>query len=405
MAGDASFRFILTDEEIKELGLKPKIGKNNKRYYLNANRRQRLGELRGITIDNKKRKHPTKAEMHDDNRVIKEERNDGATYSYSGSQSIQDLETALEFFAIDTDKFEVDKFQCNSWDVTNRHGKVYTNYQVKLFLKKIQQLVVPQPKVEPFLFHKGMSKAPMWLVIGCIHRPFHNEKVWYGLMQMIHEHKKNIQGIIINGDYLDLRSLSSHDDFIPEGLDLGIEYSDGLKGMLEIKEAFGKRYKHIEKVFHFGNHEDRFYRYREELRKYGSTLITPEQALHLDEDGWEIQTDWKEGYTTLGNNTDVFHGIYYGTNPSKSHLDKAPTRNMIFNHSHRFSSFSNGKATAYNIGWLGDVNSEGFKYAHRFTRAEWQMGFGAVYLNNHGDSFVQPIRCTNEGFFFGGKSY
>lgn len=65
---------------------------------------------------------------------------DNASYEYQGRESITSLDQAIRFFKIDTDKWEVDRFVTNSWDVTNSEGTTYTNYQVKVFLvkKKIQ---------------------------------------------------------------------------------------------------------------------------------------------------------------------------------------------------------------------------------------------------------------------------
>jgi hypothetical protein len=390
-------RFRLTEEEIELLGFSKK--KNNK-YYLNAHNAEKLSEIRGYDVMGKRIGELINKNIPQSGKTEVTESGDNKSYEYKGSMSIQDLDTALEYFKVDLDKWTVEDYKINSWD----SGSAHTNYQVKVRLKRKESLIIQAPLLDPLKFnYKGESQ--MWIIIGCIHRPFHNKELWNGLLHLLQDHKKDIHGIIINGDYLDLRSLSTHDDFIPEGLDLGIEYTDGLKGMIEIKQALGKEFNRIEKVFHFGNHEDRFYRHAEDLRKYGDTLKTPEEALRLREDNWKVQVDWKEGYTTIGQNTDIFHGVYYGANPAKQHLDREPTRNMIFNHSHRFMSYSNGKATSYNVGWLGDVNSEGFKYAHRFTRGNWQNGFCVAYIDKDGEAFITPVRCKNNAFFFGGKMY
>lgn len=53
-------------------------------------------------------------------------------------RSIQSLEEAIEFFEIDTDKWDVDRFVVNSWDVSmkSKDGSSFkrTNYQVKVWL-------------------------------------------------------------------------------------------------------------------------------------------------------------------------------------------------------------------------------------------------------------------------------
>ena len=350
------------------------------------------------------------------------ETKDGLEHEYLGEQSIQSREQAIKFFKVDTSLYEVDKFVANAWDVTMKIKKdsgetdknnqpimvdvseKRTNYAVKLSLKKIQKLVISKPLIKPFKFNKK-GKAEMWLIPGCIHRPFHNKVVWNKIMNLIHDYKKEITGIIINGDYLDLRSLSSHDSHIPSGIDLGFEYSDGLQGLTEIKQAFGKEFKRIEKVYHYGNHEDRFNRGEGDKRKYGSGLITPIEALRLNEFGYKIQDNWKDGYTTLGNDLEVLHGVYFGKTAAKSHLDIMPDRSVIFNHTHRFSTYDNGRHVAYNCGWLGDKDSPGFAYAPRTTKSVWRNGFSVAYVDKDGNSSVDAIRCTNNTFFFGGKIY
>lgn len=59
-----------------------------------------------------------------------------ANFEYKGRESLTSLEQAIEYFEIDTEQWEVEKFTANSWDVTNKHGITYTNYQIKLFLVK-----------------------------------------------------------------------------------------------------------------------------------------------------------------------------------------------------------------------------------------------------------------------------
>lgn len=59
-----------------------------------------------------------------------------ATFEYKGRESITSLNQAIKFFEIDTKLWDIDRWVSNSWDVTNAEGITYTNYQVKVFLKK-----------------------------------------------------------------------------------------------------------------------------------------------------------------------------------------------------------------------------------------------------------------------------
>lgn len=113
-------RVRLTSEEIEYFGF-PK--KKNNRYYLNQHNRQRLLEYRGLPI-------PIEKEGKGATKVT--EKGQSKNIEYNGTMSIQDLDTAVEFFNIDLTEWEVDSYQCNSWDTKEGH----TNYQVKLKLKK-----------------------------------------------------------------------------------------------------------------------------------------------------------------------------------------------------------------------------------------------------------------------------
>lgn len=330
---------------------------------------------------------------------------DSLIWEYKGEQSIQTLEQAISFCEADLTKYKVDRFLFNSWDVTGKDFGKRTNYQAKVWFSPIENLVIPKPKLESLNFASSSKDVGLWVIVGCVHRPFHDKKLWSALLSFIHDNKSRIEGIILNGDYLDLRSLSSHSDYIPPGIDLGKEYSDGKKGILEIKQALGKRYNKVKKVYHYGNHEERFTRDKSTLSKYGDSLLSPEEALGLIEDNWQIQTDWKEGYTKIGNNLSVFHGIYFGKNAAKSHLDAIPNESCIFNHTHRLQSYTHGENTAYNTGWFGDINSEGFKYASRQNKNSWRQGFATVYLDKEGNHTVIPISVTKSSFIFEGKKY
>lgn len=329
-----------------------------------------------------------------------------ANWEYKGEQVITTLKDALKFSQVDLTKWEVDRHVFNSWDVTmkDKYGNSFkrTNYQVKVWFTKKESLVIKKPKFRHIQVEKK-DKLEMWIVIGCVHRPFHDKVLWDKFLRFLEDNKSQITGIIINGDYLDLRSLSSHEEWIPEGVDLSMEYSDGLQGIEDIESRLKKS---VKKIFIYGNHEDRFFRDTKSIRKYGTSLPSPHEALELEERGWEIITDWKNGYVTLGNNLDVYHGVKVGKNAAKDQLEALPNRNHIFNHTHRFGTYSNQTNTAYNTGCMIDFESDMFKYVDRGVRESWSHGFAVAYIDNNGNNHVYPIKIDNErGFFFKGDVY
>jgi len=63
-----------------------------------------------------------------------------AIYTYKGSQPIHSLKDALEYFEIDVEAWEVDRYSCNSWEAQSKTG-IVTLYQVKLILKKKEEAI------------------------------------------------------------------------------------------------------------------------------------------------------------------------------------------------------------------------------------------------------------------------
>jgi hypothetical protein len=266
--------------------------------------------------------------------------------------------------------------------------------------RKNSSFKVPKPK-------KGKYKS--YVVLGCLHIPFHNKAIFKAILNLIHDLRPTLGGIILNGDFLDLMSLSGHakEDLILPGIDLGSEYLAGLEALLEIEEAIGKK-KGVERQYIFGNHENRYYRFLKKFTnsKFGTALVSPQEGLLLDELGYNVIPDYNGGYIELGNDLQVHHGQYYGTHNSKKHLDMIPGKSTIYAHTHRVQSYTGPSGfTAWNTGCLIDLESPAFDYANRFTKSLWKNGFAVVTVLDSGESVVNPIQCINNGFFFGGKMY
>ena len=406
MKKNKKYRLVLTQKEIKLLGLSP-IESN--RYRINEKQLNLIGGL--ARLGKRQRfqelgKDTQKSKPIKDNDISWEEKKDGAFWKYEGYTSIRSLKQALDFCKADLSKWHVDRYIFNSWDVSTSDNlgniTTATNYQVKVwFLPKID-FKVKKPEFRHITINSGKA-LQMWVIVGCVHRPYHDKVVWDKFLNFLEVNKQDITGIIVNGDYLDLRSLSSHEDWVPEGIDLGVEYSDGLQGIDEIERRLKSD---VKKIYHYGNHEDRFFRDKKINRIYGSTIPSPHEGLELKKRGWEIMTDWKNGYTTLGRNLDVFHGVKTGMNAAKDQLHALPRRNHLFNHTHRFGTFSNKTNTSYNIGCMIDFDNEMFKYVDRGVRNAWSHGFAIAYIDTDLENHVYPIKINkNKNFFFKGVTY
>lgn len=242
------------------------------------------------------------------------------------------------------------------------------------------------------------------LVIGCMHVPFQNSKLLEKLWLFIEDHKSKIIGLHFIGDFLDLKSLSSHDEknIDTSGWTLGKEYEAG-NTVLDVFDAhlFPKK---IQKTFLYGNHEDRYFRYVANIKNYktADAIQSPTQALRLKERGYQVFEDWKEDYHMVGK-YQLLHGIYCTVNPAKSHIDKLKD-NCLFAHTHRVGEHFEAGLHGANIGTMAELTSEGFGYLSRVERALWKNAFGII--NVFGDqSHAEVVVCENNSFFFGGKRY
>ncbi|MGV8130564.1 MAG: hypothetical protein ACP5N7_00510 [Candidatus Pacearchaeota archaeon] len=244
------------------------------------------------------------------------------------------------------------------------------------------------------------------LVIGCLHSPFHNKKVWNGILKLIKDLNKNLNGIYLIGDILDLNSLSFHEkgkypvEIDGEALTIQKEYK-----MIKVFDELDAVLKRgINKKFLYGNHEARHLRHKEIPDNDKIIIESPEERFRLRERGYEVKTNWKDDYYVIGDHLETFHGSLLGVNPAKRQLDKLK-RSCMFAHSHRAGVHFDGNMGSYNIGCLVDINQPVFNYADRLTKRNWMTGFALVTIDDNGFYHAQLITAYNGIFFYNGKKY
>jgi len=103
-------------------------------------------------------------------------------------------------------------------------GKASTTFRIKLdrdwdTYEEWAKTKLPEPK----------KTNGIHIVLGCVHVPYHNKELMVKLVSFIQDNESNIVGFHLIGDYLDLKSLSSHDDktIDKSGWTLGKEYEAG----------------------------------------------------------------------------------------------------------------------------------------------------------------------------------
>lgn len=114
-------------------------------------RRSKHGGYRWVLED-----EPDKSEPVSEGFKSYDYQGDSAILTAKTEKSITSLEEAIAFFEIDINKWEVERFVINSWDVSGAIGKK-TNYQVKVWLKPKQ---VTLDEVSDDLLHALESYIP-----------------------------------------------------------------------------------------------------------------------------------------------------------------------------------------------------------------------------------------------------
>jgi hypothetical protein len=229
--------------------------------------------------------------------------------------------------------------------------------------------------------------------------------LWDYLLAYINDNRKQIDGIVIAGDYLDMASIGSYNKGHRIKLTLADEYGIGYREILKLNDCLKDD---AEKFYLYGNHE---FRYIKEMKKvevarFGSALTSPEEAMKLDKLGYNVLTNYVDDFVLLGD-LEVFHGSYVGTNAMKKHLNGSIKRghHCLFFHTHITGMYTEGRFTAYNYGGLLDRWNDGFSYANRDARQNWTNGFAEVIVDDQERAHVSGASCTDSGFFLNGKWY
>ncbi len=276
----------------------------------------------------------------------------------------------------------------DSWlNLANQFGVTGTNKQKS---DKVRRL------------YNGLQepKSGIHIVLGCVHVPYHNKTIIAKIVNLIENN--NVIGFHLIGDFLDVKSLSSHDEGRVQVTSLGKEYEQGNQILNLFDQVLPEQ---CEKTFIYGNHEARFFKFKSNIKNqsFADAVLSPHDALRLKERGYTIYTDWQEDYHQVGS-YQLFHGIYCTTNTCKTHLDRVKS-NCIFAHTHRCGNWFEDNKHSLNIGHLVDINNkDGFGYLSRIEKIKWQSGFAVISQDNK-DFHADLVVVNNNSFFFGGQKY
>jgi len=255
-------------------------------------------------------------------------------------------------------------------------------------------------EIEEEWFPKIPTKGDgIYIIMGCVHVPFANLEFMKAVLKCIQT--LDVTGLIFNGDFLDLNTLSFYDKGkIPvNGITLGYEYDQGNR-MLDVIESVLP--DDIYKCFIYGNHEDRFKRHMKsvDFAKLKGAVKDPTEALKLVDRGYEVFENWSTDELVLGDLT-IIHGEFCGVHTAKAHLDTYK-KNMLFAHTHRSQMYREGEHVSYNIGSMANFKSPAFNYATKSMKKKWSNGFAIATVVN-GKTTVEQINWNEDHFVYGGN--
>lgn len=246
----------------------------------------------------------------------------------------------------------------------------------------------------------------VYFVTGCQHSPWHNKHMYDSIFNYLKVENISLQGLILDGDFSDLNSLSSHDKGKKPilGVNLSWEYSESNKFLDQFDNL--KYTKSATKDYIYGNHEDRYLRLmsNNDESKYGDALQSPQDGLNLKKRGYNVYTNWKNDSIRIGTKLNVCHGEFFNVHSAKKTIDTYRESTLYF-HTHRYQIYVEGMVGGFNMGSGADFNSPIFGYATRAMKNSWVNGAALVTLDESGFYHVQPLIFMNNKLIINGKSY
>lgn len=250
------------------------------------------------------------------------------------------------------------------------------------------------------------GREKTYIVYGCAHMPFHNKKMFNAMLKLSTHLKalKNLTGIVLNGDILDMHSISRHgqNKITLPGWDLQREYNESNKEFDKIDDVFDG----MEKVFFYGNHEMWYYDFMSNPNnfKLGQGVVaSPEAALKLKERGYQVHNNYKTAHVKMGD-LEIIHGDYVNIHAAHAHVSRMK-RGVVFAHTHRMGSYTETNVEGYNQGWAGDKNAPVFGYMTRVMKETWRNGFAVIVVDAQGQAHYNQINWKNDKFYFGGIEF
>jgi predicted phosphodiesterase len=246
--------------------------------------------------------------------------------------------------------------------------------------------------------YKGFTK---YLVVADVHIPKHNEPCIKAVLKLMDD--ENFDALINLGDYMDMEPISHWTKNKRKTLEGRRLYEDYVVGNILLDEFDKRLPKNAPKYYFWGNHEDWYNQFIEELPALEG-FADPTKELKLIERGYKVfPYNHQEKFGKLT----ITHGIYACADSTKKHLDELKV-NVMFGHTHtQAEKYASSEARllafgGYNLGCLCDM-------APDFMRGrphKWTHGFAILYVDKKtGDFFVDLKRIVKGRFIHNNKIY
>ncbi len=259
----------------------------------------------------------------------------------------------------------------------------------------------PAPEPEPPTIPpppRPPSNLQRWLIVPDTHAPYHDRESWATMIAAART--LDLHGIVVQGDLLDLYSVSSHDREPHRVSKLAVEILDCLD-CLDDLDSLGA----AEKVYCFGNHENRLRRYlvRKAPELFGTVDV--ETLLRLEDRGWKwhkYRKSVKVGDLVIVHDVGQ-HGKYAALNAAARLWQPAAIGHVHRSQLQTFICPRTGHPVpSASFGWLGSYDLAGEYKSEDVARIEWPHGFGLAYVEPSGAVHLRPIviangRCIVEG--------
>ncbi len=241
------------------------------------------------------------------------------------------------------------------------------------------------------------GKIPGWtkyIVVADQHIPKQNQIVVKSTLQLMDD--EYFDGIIQGGDMMDMECISHWTKNKTKTLEGQRLFEDYIIGNQLLDEYDKRLPKDAKKFYFWGNHEDWYNQFIEELPALEG-FGDPTKELQLVERGYTVfPPNHIEHFGKLA----VCHGLYASEDSAKTHLDKLKV-NIMFFHTHtQAEKYASSEArvlsfAGYNVGCQCDLSPSYMKgKAHK-----WTHGLAILYVEDSTGNFFVDLKRIVQGRF------